>query len=42
MENMKNIIQVGISCFGIQFRVLIFDLVCDKARVVSHFVAFIR
>ena len=39
---MKNIIQIGVLCFGIQFKVLIFVLVCDKARVVYNFVAFIR
>ena len=39
---MENTIQIEILCFGIQFRVLIFVLVCDKARVVYNFEVFIK
>ena len=39
---MKKTIEIEILCFGTKFSVLIFVLVCDKARVVYNFVAFIR
>ena len=42
MKDVENSTKIGILCFGIQFRVLIFVLVCDKPRVVYNFVAFIR
>ena len=37
---MENTTQIGILCFGIDFMVLIFVLLC--ARVVYNFEAFIR
>ena len=42
MFNMKNTIQIAILCFGTQFKILIFVLVCDKARTVQNFVDFIK
>ena len=39
---MENTIQIGILYFDIQFRVLIFVLVCNKARVVYNLVTFFR
>ena len=39
---MKNTTQIGILCLGIQFKVVIFVLICDKARVVYNLIAFIK